>query len=421
MGLENQQSRLLVGLSAVLSALVLGVVWLDPPPPDDTRGRVWTRALPDLGPESVVSLTVVQGESQCQINKVDGIWRWSSPVSAPAETARIDALVSGLLAIETGNPLETPASAVGLDAPHTMVTLQTVDGQSIPIELGDDSPVGSSTYLRLEGGPVVASRTRVSAVLPDSLADLRSPALIAFNRTDLQSIDILRADATSLRFVRTASEWWLEEPGPRTRADATAIASLVDAARYAEGATFFDTEGPLDRPDVTVRITESSGATFDLALATNGVEWRASGPLQPGQATLAPSPLPDLVARMPAQWFDTHVLPIQPASLRGLTIEVDGEQVAATRSTEGWSDPRVDALLVALETGSALRGGELPAPEGPPTAIIEVQQGETPHRVEVFQAVPLGGRVAREPGADRPMLVTDGTLVALADALRSGA
>ena len=82
------------------------------------------------------------------------------------------------------------------------------------------------------------------------------------------------------------------------------------------------------------------------------------------------------------------------------------------------TDARTDSLLVALETGEALRGAQAPAPDGAPTGRIDVQQGTTVASFTLYQSIDGGGRVTTETGTDARMVVTAGTVEALTNALR---
>ncbi len=418
--MENRQSQVLVALSVVLTLLVLAIVLLDPPAPDTDEGRTWTRAFPEVAEDAVIRVSLEMNDRSVVIDQVDGKWRWTAPVSAPADPTQVDSLISSMLFVDIGAALPDVApESVGLAVPTAVVRLATAT-QEISLAVGDDAPVGSSSYVQLADGSVHPTRTRTSAVLPASVDALRSRGLIAFPRGNVTDLILRRPGSSStLHIRRDQSGDWLDDTSPHLRADRARVDTLVDAIRYAEGDAFLDDAPPLD-DGWTVRVGHSDPtewAQLTLAEGIDGV-WRASGPRQPGQSVLGTSELPELLAQDPQEWVDRHLITLRHTQLDRLEVLLDGRSMDARRTADGWDDPRAEAVLVALAAGTAQRGEPAPSAVGEVTGRITAHHGDTSVELTLYQGLGDGGRAARESGTDAPLAVYRGALQALREAIR---
>jgi len=419
--MENRQSRVLVALSAVLTLLVLAIVLLDPPPPDKEESRTWTRAFPNVTEDAVTQVRLKMRDREVVIEQVDGQWRWTEPVSAPADPTQVDSLISSMLFVDIGAALpDVDPASVGLTAPAAVIRLTTATGE-ISLALGDDAPVGSSSYVQLEDGSVRPTRTRTSAALPSSIDTLRSRGLVVFPRGEVSELIIDSphiAPEAALHIRRELSGDWLEGTSPRLRADRTRVDTLIDALRYAEGEQFLDDASPLV-DGWTVRIGHSDPTEWTELTLAEGIDgvWRGSGPRQPGQAVLMASELPELLTGAQSGWVDRHLITLRYTQLDRIEAVLDGRSMDARRTADGWDDPRAEAVLVALEAGTAQRGAPAPSAVGEPTGRITAHHGDASVELTLYQGLGDGGRAGQESGTDAPLAVYRGTLQALAEAL----
>ena len=135
------------------------------------------------------------------------------------------------------------------------------------------------------------------------------------------------------------------------------------------------------------------------------------------QGVLAASELPALLSRPQSAWVDRHVLTLRHTQLDRLEVVLDGMSMDARKTSEGWDDPRAEAVLVAIEAGSATRDPQLAGPSGEQSGRIIAHHGASTAQLQLFQDLGDGGRAARETGTEAPMAITPGTLTALKDAL----
>lgn len=414
--MDDRQSKLLVALSAVLAILVLGIVYMEPPGPDLEDGRRWTRADGDWTADSVSGISLTLGGRTIRMSRETGGWRWVEPVEVAADGARVDALVRSVLDMEVGAALDLDPTAVGLGPEAPRVELEGTDGTTRSIRFGDDAPVGSSSYVQVDGGAVQPTRTRVRTALPATVDDLRVRTLASFPRADVTGLHVgALADLPPHRFEKDDQGWWIADLTPRVRAAETRLYSAIDALRFSEAEAFHDTSPPLGSDAWRVSVTHGAkGETSEVRLARSPEGgWLASGPAQPGRVTLAGQDLPDQLTVADADWRETRLAILRPTTLDGLTFTQGAERLTASRTAEGWTDPRAEVLLMAIETGSVDRGDGTPSPSGDATATLEVRHGEQVSQVVFFQTLDGGAVVATETGTTATMAVAPGTIAAL--------
>ena len=109
---------------------------------------------------------------------------------------------------------------------------------------------------------------------------------------------------------------------------------------------------------------------------------------------LATDDLPSILAEI-LQPVETRLVGLRPTLLERVHVSLDGVELTATRTDNGWTDARTDALLVALETGEALRGRR---PRGVSTGRTDVQHGSTAASFTLYQPLDGSGRVTAETG-----------------------
>ncbi len=196
----------------------------------------------------------------------------------------------------------------------------------------------------------------------------------------------------------------------------------MDAVRYAEAEAFPEGLPELSDGAWTVAIEHGEPARTTRILLARSLDgtWLVSGPEQPSPVPLASSELGALLDSGDDTWQETRVLILRPTRLERLEVRIDEDSVIADRTADGWGHPAAEALLGAMEAGSAVRGATQPEPEGASTGLLRATHDGSTVAVELFQTLPNGDRVATEDGTEAPFRVTAGTIEALQRALSAG-
>ncbi|MBO87580.1 MAG: hypothetical protein CL927_19695 [Deltaproteobacteria bacterium] len=418
--MDERQSRWLVLLSAVLAVLVLGIVFLEPPTAERDGDRRWEGIADGRTVDQVTGMNLTLDGNRIRVVREGASWRWVEPVDVPAEGSRIDALLRSVLDLQAGEPIDVLPERVGLGDSSPVIALEVAERGDLVVRIGQDAPVGSASYIQLGQGAVRASRTRIRSALPQTLTDLREPTLASFPRSEVKRVMIQAASTLgSPIFERDVLGWWRTDLDPRVKASESAVHTLIDTIRFTKAQTYLDAMPPLQDSDWIVAVSwgdPTEEAAIQLKQRPDA-SWNASGPNHPGQVLLAGGELAELLQVDGTGWADTRLVGLRPTLLERLVVRLDGVELDTQRTADGWSDPRATAILVALETGEAVRGSPTPAPNGPPSGRIEVHQGGEVLSLTVHQATDAGDRVATEAGTSAPYIVTSGTLQAVAEAL----
>ena len=418
--MDERQSKWLVVLSAVLALLVCGIVFFDPPASEREGDRRWEGIADGRTVDQVNGVTLALDGETIRVMREGARWRWVEPVAVPAEDSRIDALLRSVLDLQAGDAINVPPSRVGIGDGSPVVTVEVQGRPDLVVRIGDDAPVGSASYIQLDEGPVRASRTRIRAALPQRASDLREPALATFPRTEVARVELRSGeDQPSLTFERNGLGWWRTDQDPRVKVSEAAIHTLVDTIRFTKAASYLDTLPPFDDADWMLSVYWGDPQEQSVVRLKQfpDASWHAAGPNHPGQVVLSNGELAQLVAADEASWVDTRLVGLRPTTLERMVVMLDGAEMDASRTADGWSDPRAASVLVALETGEAVRAGAHPPPDGLPTGRIEIHQGDKVTVLTIHQTLADGTRVATETGTTAALQVSEGTLRALTDAL----
>jgi hypothetical protein len=164
------------------------------------------------------------------VSKVSDKWMLVLPKAEPADQEAVGSMVTALASLNADRVIEEkPADLApfGLTTPKEQVVITKKDGKTQTLDIGDDSPVGSGVFAKLEGDSrvfVLPSYTKTN--FDKTSKDLRDKRLLTFNSDKLTSVQ-LAAKGQTVEFGKNAqSEWTIVKPKPM-RADGTQIDDLV--------------------------------------------------------------------------------------------------------------------------------------------------------------------------------------------------
>ena len=165
-------------------------------------------------------------------------------LKAPKELGGDQAVVSNLLstlAVFSSDRLvdDKPGDmkAYGLVEPLITVIVGRTDGKTHTVHFGDDTPSGTSAYVRVEGDPKLYSVvTATKQMFDKTWRDLRDKRLLSFDTEKLTSVEL-----GSIVFGKNGANWTILKPKP-LRADPVAADQLVRALAEARLDVLNDTE-----------------------------------------------------------------------------------------------------------------------------------------------------------------------------------
>jgi len=164
-------------------------------------------------------------------------WQLTEPKPLPADSDAASSLTSALASVTADKTIEdnaTDLDAYGLTNPQIDVVITKKDGKTDELQLGDDTPTNSGTYIRHVGDPhIYTVGSFVKTAVNKTENDLRDKRLLTFDQDKLTRVD-LAAKGPAIEFGKNAqNEWTILKP--RTlRADGAQVDSLIGKLKDAK-------------------------------------------------------------------------------------------------------------------------------------------------------------------------------------------
>lgn len=345
------------------------------------RSRELAQLALRLQPDAITRVRLVSPAFTMELAKQGDGWRIMAPLQAPADDSRIEQLLLGLALlprshIVTEDQLKRRRQKpedFGFDQPRWRIATGNRDTESMLL-VGRDAPTGESLYLQVTGrNEVIVVPTNLLALLPISVSDFRDRRLVPGDPEDVARLE-LRSRSGFVQLSRTGSgDWTMVKPvATRTQGDVVKdILKKLHAARIVEyvasstvGASLYG----LDEPVVQCAVQSRDGAIEKTILLGKQVEGSTNlvYATRTGEEEIftVDRALLDTLARSAADVRDRRLLPLPPARIAGIAIEVGEDKVALERTNGAWFivSPRfapADALKVQLAlsewTGSQVR------------------------------------------------------------------
>ncbi len=175
----------------------------------------------------------------------DGGWVLTKPIATNADQTAVDSMAGAISSLEitdTADENPTDLAQFGLARPAVTLTVTTKNKHVLPaIEVGKETPVGNSAYIRMSDQPAVLL---VASSFPPnvekSVDDLRSRALITLKPASINRIVITPASSgPEIELERKGENWMIVKP-ERTAADGAAVQQFLDTVTAGQVSEFVD-------------------------------------------------------------------------------------------------------------------------------------------------------------------------------------
>jgi hypothetical protein len=226
---------------AIIAALLgLYVVFVDNP---RERARVEqqdrdSRVL-SLKEEDVMGLEIETPSDRFVLERTDGAWRVTVPVSADADDGMVRRLLTQITTMSVVRAIDQvdDEAGLGLAKPSVRVSARRRDGGRAEVAFGDASPMGGGVYVKRDDGKVFLVATAAKSTFDVSRDDVRRKEFIAFRPEAVTEIVVTRQKRV-VRLRRDGGEWRTLEP-ERT-ADPEKVSSLMSRLRALRATGFVD-------------------------------------------------------------------------------------------------------------------------------------------------------------------------------------
>jgi len=271
-------------------------------------------------------------------------WRLTGPLSAPADSEAVDALLSSLETLEIEAVVTDSPQALtdfGL-APPKLTVECVIEGRQDPLSLllGDSAPAGNGIYAKL---PTTARVFTLPAHLEGSFNkkpfDLRDRSVLHVKRDEVKSLEISGPEGAFTLAKDDKGEWAFTKP-LKTRAGRWSVDGLVgnlESLRMDQVATDAAADLKpfgLDKPTrtVTVGLTDGSSKLLEIGSSPREKSYHArdaAGRL----VVVIPGALVDDLAKGMKELRAKRLYEVATYEVEGFDVEADGTKRSYSRST----------------------------------------------------------------------------------------
>jgi hypothetical protein len=220
--------RSTIGLLVVLIGLGAYIYFVASKKADDTAKL--EKLFPGIEAAKIDDLKVKSEAGDVTALKKDGgAWKIVSPIAAPAADVDASGVANVLADIDVVRVVDeapTDLKEYGLDAPKLEVDFKAGSGTSGRLLVGEKTATGGNLYARRDDQKrVVLIGQFHEAALNKSTFDLRDKAIVKFDRTKVDKIDVNLSGQTA-ELTKTGADWAVTKP-LAARADTSAVEGLI--------------------------------------------------------------------------------------------------------------------------------------------------------------------------------------------------
>lgn len=227
--------------------------------------------------QAVVKVTLIEGASRSVVKRIgfDGqdlpTWRLVEPLQDQADGLTLNAFLGVVerLTAQRRIPLDQarPLAEYGLDPPRVRWLIETEQGPSIGLLVGDKSPYDNSLYVMGEGAAEIGLVDgSLEAALVKSRFDLRQKSLVFVEPAQVVQLVMERPKGTGVERIdlqRREGKWFLNPPHAGL-ADQQNVARLIASLRNLRALSFAPDEPAatygLASPAIKVEIRIGAGS-----------------------------------------------------------------------------------------------------------------------------------------------------------------
>lgn len=237
---------------AVALALVVGyIVLVDRP---QAKRAEEAKHLIQLAPKDVTRISLVSAKGTVDLTRRDAThWDITAPIHVPAGSYAVSSLLDTVTGVVPQQSLGASSNLkeFGLDKPTAQITLTTSKGQTITLQIGNASPVGATTYARVQpSGGLYQIDTSTKDALAKSANDLRQKTVADFANADVQKVKVV-SPAGTLVVDRVGGDRWRIEGAHAWPADDFKVTDLFFPLTTSEAKVFHDGVTDLAPYDLT--------------------------------------------------------------------------------------------------------------------------------------------------------------------------
>jgi hypothetical protein len=227
-------------IAALVLAGLAGGVWWSNKAEKEKEGKPAPDAAPkiaEIPADQIKQVDVIKTAETLTLRRAEGDkWSLAAPKELRADQDAVSSMVGTFSSLSSDRLINEKASDLkiyGLDNPTMKVVVTRKDGKATTLLVGNDTPTGNGTFVKLDGDPRVftlASYNKSS--LDKSWKDLEDKRLLTFDSEKLSRIELTVKGQTVEFGKNNNNEWHIVRPKPM-RADGGQVEELVRKLRDA--------------------------------------------------------------------------------------------------------------------------------------------------------------------------------------------
>ncbi|HXH27549.1 MAG TPA: DUF4340 domain-containing protein, partial [Candidatus Polarisedimenticolia bacterium] len=204
------------------------------PSPDQDRAVPFERS-------SLKALEITNDKGTVRLEKNGDVWSITRPRHADADKDAVEGLLNSLQTSRIDRRLGKAAdlATYGLDKPRATLTVESTGPDATRVfRLGQENPVGGTSYVLLPAGEVAVVSAPIGDLVGKDLFSLRDKTLLAFDPWKIKKLTLERPAGTVV-LTKPADGWKIDAPveAPADGPTVTDLLSAVERARAQEFAS----------------------------------------------------------------------------------------------------------------------------------------------------------------------------------------
>jgi uncharacterized protein DUF4340 len=295
-----------------------------------------------------ISVSSAAGEP-LRVTRQGEAWQLVAPLTAPADTAEVESVLSSLEGLEAEEVVAenaTDLAPFGLATPRLTLAV-LIEGVPEPLQLqvGDKTPDGHSLYARLPGKPrVFLLPSYLQGTFEKKPFDLRDRSVLHLKRDEVQQLDVTGPEG-EYSLARAEGDAWTVTRPLTTLASRWGVDGLLGTLEGLRMESVVEEEAKdlkpygLDKPARAVALTMKDGGTRRLELGSKTADgkYHARDASSSRVVLVLPSIVDDLAKGL-AERRVKRLLEVASYEVVGIEVEADGGKRVYSRSSEKGKD-----------------------------------------------------------------------------------
>ncbi len=309
--------------------------------------------------KNVTSLALSSNNSKISLKKDGDSWDVIEPVKTKSDKDEVNNLLDTLKSAKHSRVVdEAPKdlATYGLKDPKLTLTLGLKEKGDTSILVGDDSPIGSSLYIKLSNKPAVQLSSVSRKDLNKSLYDLRDKTILDFSTGAISKINVER-EKIKILFEKKENDWVIKSGALNSKADQSEVSNLLSSINVGKIKSFED-ENPknlakfgLDMPSIKITLSEKDKAHVLLVGSKKGDSYYAKTEASKNVFALETA-LVTKFPKDPLEFLSKKLFDFSKEDATGFEIKTKNETIKAVNAGEKDTDWKLE-IPIQTETDTA--------------------------------------------------------------------